>query len=84
MNPHLHLDVWVIFQRLANLQRALCGLLRAAEKSSAIPSPVGTRVSLPLLPAARKHSVLRTIWFSSLEQINLVTNQQLRITDHVD
>src|SRR6186997_1356937 len=58
VNTHAYFNMRVTFQRLANFQRALRGLLWAAEKSSAIPSPVGTRMSLPVLSAARKHSVL--------------------------
>ena len=54
------------------------------KKSSAIPSPVGTRMSLPFASAARKHSVLRTITIEFLHQLDLLVNQQLRITDHVN
>ncbi len=61
VNSHPHLDVRMLLQRLANLERTSHRLFRAVKKRSAIPSPVGTRMSLPLASAVRKHSVLRTI-----------------------
>src|SRR5437762_8170996 len=46
---------------------------------SVIPSPVGTRTSLPFVSAARKHS---DNLIQLLEQLNLLIDQQLRVTDH--
>src|SRR5713101_7660388 len=45
-------------------------------KTSAIPSPVGRRVSLPVASAAQKASVSRTI--------SLLIDQQFRVTNDVD
>ena len=61
VNSHPHLDVRMVLQNFANLQRASRRLFRAVKEKSAIPSPVDTRLSLSLASAERKHSVLRTI-----------------------
>ena len=53
-------------------------------KTSAIPSPVGRRVSLPAASAARNESVSPNNLVERMQIIALLIDQQLGVTDNVD
>jgi hypothetical protein len=53
------------------------------QKSSAMPSPVGIRVSWPAASAVRNASVLRNL-IELLQRLALLVNEQLGVTDNVD
>src|SRR5439155_26760852 len=65
VNSHPQLNERMLLQGFADLEAHRVGSSRLRKKSSAIPSPIGTRLSLPLASADRKHAVLRTMWFNS-------------------
>ena len=64
VNAHADAKFGMIFQRLADLERAQDRRFGLVRKTSAPPSPVGNRSSLPSASAARNCSVPRTISFS--------------------
>ena len=85
VNSHAHLKFADdSFSASADLQRALRRRFRTVRKTSAMPSPVGNRNSLPSASAMRNCSVPRTISFSCLQRSLCSLIEQLRVTDDVD
>src|SRR5215469_11857236 len=61
MNAHSQLQLRILFQLLADLDRTPHGGFRTVKKTSAMPSPTGSWISFPASLALRTCSVPRTI-----------------------
>ena len=60
VDSHAHLQIRMTLEGLGDLQRTDHRRIRRCRKTSAMPSPVGSVVSLPAASAVRNESVART------------------------
>ena len=83
VNSHPYGNLRVLLERLSNLKRTLCRFLRGLfRKTSAIPSPVGSRTSSSFGASRTWRSPAR---FRSVTQpLVLLFDQEFGITDQVD
>ena len=77
VNSHPQPDARMILQRFANLERTPGRFFRTVEENQRHPIAGRHSDEFALASAARKHSVLRTICFNSLQQFNLLVHEQL-------
>ena len=84
VNSHSYLNVWRIFQRLADFQRTLRGLFRTAKKNQRHPVSGWHPDKLAALFRRLETFCASHDMIQVLHQFNLFVDQQLRITDHVD
>ena len=84
VDSHAQLDPLVGSQRSDTLSAHCTGASGLLKKTSAIPSPVGMRISCPALSADWKCGVSRTARFNSAMTSICSIGQQLRVADHIN